>query len=1080
MSFKTLNNLTGWLLCAIAISTYCLSMEPTASFWDCGEYIACAYRLEIGHPPGAPFFMLLGRFFSLFGGDDPARAASMINILSACSSGFAIMFLFWSISRLGVKIYGKSAATLSRPYQFAVLSAGIIGALAFTFSDTFWFNAVEGEVYAMSSLFTAIVFWAILKWDEEDNTDPVAAMRWLILICYLIGLSIGVHLLSLLTIPALCYVVYFKKVKLSRKGFILTGLFSVFLLYFVQNLIIPKIVKFLSDYEVFFTNTLNTGFNTGTLVFFVLLFASIVLLILYSSSREAKHYRLALYASLGFTLLTVISAPSGGSAFTRIVMLGGILYLIHRYKNKTQVLNTVMLGFAALLIGYSSFFVLVIRSQANTPMDENDPENAPNMLSYLIREQYGEAPLLYGPYYNSPLLPRSQYGDADPIYVRDELNHRYRVLDSRKKSVHKYEKEFCTFFPRMYSNQQASHIEGYKYWGNVAEHHRNKVNREGETIEVPTMSANLTFFFNYQVMYMYLRYFFWNFVGRQNDVQGMSGNNMDGNWISGIKALDDFRLDTDTSKVIYRDRKNFANNHFYGLPLILGLCGLFFHFKRNRADAWVVSCFFLFTGLAIIVYLNQSPFQVRERDYAYVGSFYAFAIWIGLGLLFLFDLLMQKQLLMKRAVLVTLIGCSAVPVLMAKEGWNDHNRSLRTLSRDTAINYLQSCAPNTILFTNGDNDTFPLWYAQEVENIRTDVRVVCMSLLNAEWFIKQVRRAAYDSKPVPFSIPERQLEGEKMNFVVMDGSHAEAVELRSALSVATGTDPATKIDNDGELLDVLPSRRFYVDVDSNAVIRNQVLNQQDLPRLEKRISLDLSNRSYVAKNELLVLDLIAHNNWERPICFTSNANDACVGLKKYLRLEGLTYRLVPVKQNEREETEGGQVNTDEMYTRVMTQFKWGGMNQPGVNLDENCLRMPMNLRMQMGILANALIREGKTKQANAVLNKCLSEMPEETVPYDATLYNICRLYYELGDHDTANRISRKLFDIYEGDLGIYNSQRPKHRSAYRAEINQASELLKGLTVMSKQFEENALAEEYNRRLNRILPREELMQTPTLN
>ncbi|MES2678592.1 MAG: DUF2723 domain-containing protein [Bacteroidota bacterium] len=1078
MSFKILNNLFGWLICVIAIATYCLSMEPTASFWDCGEYIACAYRLEIGHPPGAPFFMLLGRFFSLFGGSDPSVAAALINIMSACCSGFAIMFLFWSITRLGIKIYGKNASDLSRPYQLAVISAGAVGALAFTFSDTFWFNAVEGEVYAMSSLFTAMVFWAILKWDEEDNFNPAGAMRWLVLICYLIGLSIGVHLLSLLTIPALCYVFYFKKYKFTWKSFLIAGIFSVFLLFFVQNLIIPKIVKFLADYEVFFTNKLKTGFNSGTVTFFLLLVFSLVMFILYSVNKKNLYYKMALYTAITFAGLAVITAPGTGAAFYRLMLLGGMLYLIHRFRTKTVLLNTVFLGFAALLIGYSSFFVLVIRSQANTPMDENDPENAPNMLSYLIREQYGEAPLLYGPYYNSPLLPKSKYGDADPVYTRDKKNKNYRVLDSRKKSVHRYEKEFCTFFPRMYSNQQQSHIEGYKYWGNVSEHHRNRIsndhNGEAESLEVPTMAANLTFFFNYQVVYMYLRYFFWNFVGRQNDFQGVTGNNMDGNWLSGIKAVDDFKLGTDTSKTIYRDKNNFANNHFYGLPLILGLCGMFFHFKRNKPDAWVVMCFFLLTGLAIIVYLNQSPYQVRERDYAYVGSFYAFAIWIGLGVLFLFDQLVQKKMLSK-ALIPALLAGMVVPVLMAKEGWNDHNRSLRTLSRDTAINYLQSCAPNAILFTNGDNDTFPLWYAQEVENIRTDVRVVCMSLLNADWFIKQVRRAAYLSKPVPFTIPEEKLEGEKMNFIILDRGNTQAVNLKEAMAVAGSDDPATKIENDGELLDVLPSGRFYVDVDSSAIAKNKVIAEKETARLEKRISWDFGNRSYIFKNEMMVLDLIANNTWERPVYFTSNANDACAGLRKYLRLEGLTYRLVPIRQNEQEEMEGGQVNTEVMYTNVMTKLKWGGMNKKGVNLDENCLRMPMNLRMQMGILANALVREGKPEKASAVLNKCLTEMPEETVPYDATLYNICRVYYELGDTDTANKISKKLFDIFEGDLGIYNSQEAKHKTAYRVEINQAIEILKSLTGMSQQYKQNDLSSDYNRRLARILPPNELRQ-----
>ncbi len=1073
--FRRLNNILGWVVWAIATFTYCSTIEPTASFWDCGEYIACAYKLEVGHPPGAPFFLLIGRFFTLFGGSDPAHAGMMVNVMSALASSFSILFLFWTITRLAIKIYGQSVNGFSQAKQWAILGAGIIGSLAYTFSDSFWFSAVEGEVYAMSSFFTAVAFWAILKWDEEDSVNPTGALRWLVLISYLIGISIGVHLLNLLIIPAIGFIIYFKKYKFSWNGFIIAGISSVLVLGLVQNLIIPKVVKFVSDYEVFFTNKFSLGFSMGTVVFFLLLIVSLVSFIVYTVNKQEKYYKLGFYAGCVFSGFAVIVAPSGLGMFLRLATLGGMLYAIYRFKTKTITLNAIFLSFATLLIGYSSFFVLVIRSQANPPMDENDPENAPNMLSYLLREQYGDWPLLYGQYYNAPTRPRTEFGSGDPIYAKDKEHNNYKVIDNRKNSIPKYEKEFCTVFPRMYSSQ-SHHESGYKYWGNVADHHRNKVveNRNGETesVEIPTMAANLTFFVRYQINYMYLRYFYWNFVGRQNDVQGSTGNNMDGNWITGIKPIDDFKLDTDTSKVIYRDKNNFAHNTFFALPLILGLLGMFFHFQRNKPDAWVVLCFFLLTGLAIVVYLNQSPYQPRERDYAYTGSFYAFAIWIGLGVLYIYELLSKKSASMGVA-LASIAVCLVVPGIMAKEGWDDHNRSLRTLSRDVAIDYLQSCAPNAILFTNGDNDTFPLWYAQEVEGIRTDVRVVNLSLLQTDWYIRQMRRAAYDSKPVPFTIPEEKLEAEKLSYMIINNQNASAMELGEALKTGLSDDPNAKFDTGGDLLDVLPAKSLYVNVDSLQVVKNKVVEDKFMSRLTKRIAWDLGGRSYITKNDIMVLDLIAHNNWERPIYFAvTTGDDAYVGLKSYFQLEGLAYRFVPIKQTDAEEAQGGRVNTDKMYDNIMNKFLWGGMDKIGVNLDENCVRMAANLRMQMSILAGALISEGNNKKAEKVLDRCLEVMPDETIPYDVSLFTICGTYYELGNVKKGNELAKKLFDIYEGDLKIYTVQKPNRRAAYTRDVAQAKEVLKRLTTLTQQYKQDALSKDFMARLQGLLSPED--------
>jgi tetratricopeptide (TPR) repeat protein len=1074
--FQKLNNIVGWIIWAVATITFCSTIEPTASFWDCGEYIACAYKLEVGHPPGAPFFLIVGRFFTLFAGSDPANAAMMVNIMSALSSSFTILFLFWTITRLGIKVYGNSVATMPKTQQWAILAAGAIGGLAFTFSDSFWFSAVEGEVYAMSSFFTAIVFWAILKWDEEDSVNPTGALRWLVLICYLIGLSIGVHLLNLLVIPAIGFIIYFKKYKFTWRGFFTAGIVSVLILGFVQNLIIPKVVKFVSDYEVFFTNKMNLGYSTGTIIFFLLLLISLCSFIYYTVTKKEKFYKIGFNSAIVLSVLAVITAPSGSGMFLRIIGLGGILYAINKFKTKTITLNAVFLSFATLLIGYSSFFVLVIRSQANPPMDENDPENAPNMLSYLLREQYGDWPLLYGQYYNAPQRPRSEFGSGDPIYAKDKATGKYKVIDARKNSIAKYEKEFCTVFPRMYSSQ-SHHEAGYKYWGNVTDNHKNKVvegrNGEPETMEIPTFGANLTYFLSYQVNFMYLRYLYWNFVGRQNDVQGTTGNNMDGNWITGISGFDNMKLDYDTTNPIYRDKNNMANNHFFALPLILGLCGMYFHFKRNKPDAWVVLCFFLLTGLAIVIYLNQTPYQPRERDYAYTGSFYAFAIWIGFGVLFLYDLF-SKRMAVAGALATSSLLSLSVPAIMAAQGWDDHNRSLRSLSRDCAINYLQSCAPNAVLFTNGDNDTFPLWYAQEVEGIRTDVRVVNLSLLQTDWYIKQMRRAAYESMPVPFTIPEEKLEAEKMSYLIINNQNPAPMSLKAALDAAISDDPSTKYDTGADLIDILPASRLYVDVDSALVFKNKVIDPSMASRMSRRISWDLGQRSYITKNDLLVLDLVANNNWERPIYFAvTTGDDAYVGLRRYFQLEGLAYRFVPVQQTDEEEARGGRVNTETMYDNIMNKFQWGGMDKPGVSLDENCLRMAGNLRMQMGILAGALMTENKNDKAKKVLDKCLTVMPDEIVPYDATIFTICASYYELKDYQKANELARKLFSIYEGDLRIYNVQEPNRRYAYRNDMNQAKEILRRLTGLAQQFGQDQLYDEFIKRLPAVMSEEDL-------
>lgn len=1071
LSYRKLNNIIGWLVFAISTFTYVSTIEPTASFWDCGEYIACSYKLEVGHPPGAPFFLLIARFFSLFAMGDVAQAAMWVNVMSALCSSFTILFLFWSITRLAKKLVAPNGEELDQVRSISILGAGLIGSLAYTFSDSFWFSAVEGEVYAMSSFFTAIVFWAILKWEEE--ADEPSNMRWIVLIAYLMGLSIGVHLLNLLVIPSICFIYYFKKYKFSWKGFIITGILSVVLLGGIQAGIIPGIVKLAADYELFFVNKVHLPFNSGTIIYFLLLITFITGAIMYSLRKTEKLYKLFFFSLIAFAAISVISAGTGKGIFMRLIVLGGVVYGIHYIRNNHAVLNTIAMSFAVLLIGYSSFFVLIIRSQANTPMDENNPENAINLLSYLNREQYGDWPILYGQYYNAPSKPRSEFKDGTPIYVPDEKAGKYVVIDDRKNSIPTYQDEFCTIFPRMWS-QQSNHEAAYRYWGDVKGRPKQMVGPDGqtETVYVPTFGENLKYFINYQVFYMYGRYFAWNFIGRQNDVQGLNDNPTDGNWITGIKGIDQSRLGVDLSYTPSGNQNNKGTNKFYGLPFILGLLGLWLSYKRDKNLAFVVGSLFIFTGLAIVVYLNQYPYQPRERDYAYAASFYAYSIWIGFGVIALVELL-RKYMNAKTAGILATAASLVVPGLMAAEGWDDHNRSQRTMARDFAINYLNSCAPNAILFTNGDNDTFPLWYAQEVEGIRTDVRVVNLSLLQTDWYIDQMRRAAYESAPVPFTLSPDKYAASHRDVVYFMDKNMGYVDIKKLMEFVGSDNPEDKFNYNGELIDYFPSNKIRIPVDSAKVVSNGTVPKGWEHRVVKNVEWELK-RSYVTKNDLMLLDLLAANNWERPVYFAvTTGPEAYLQLENYMQLEGLAYRLVPIKSEPQEMQSGVRIYTEQMYDNVMNKFKWGGIKNKGVYLDENCLRMCMNMRIQMGALAMALAEEGKKDKALKVLDKAFEEMPEQNVPYDATVYTLCMAYYQAGNNKRANEIAERLFTMLENDLKYYNKLPNKHRSAYGREIRQAKDILTRLVTITQVYKEPELSKKFSTRVMGVIPPEEL-------
>jgi tetratricopeptide (TPR) repeat protein len=1014
MNYKTVNNITGWIVFAIATYVFVSTIEPTASFWDCGEFIATAYKLQVGHPPGAPFFMLVARLFSMFVA--PEQAAKMINILSALCSSFTILFLFWSITALAKKIV-KLNGEEDTGKTIAIIGSGAVGALAYTFSDSFWFSAVEGEVYAMSSLFTALVFWAILKWEGVANEKY--ANRWLVLIAYLIGLSVGVHLLNLLAIPAMTFVYYFKKYKTTTKGLIWAGTLSVIMLGAIQGIIIPWTVILASKFELLFVNSFGLPFNSG--LFF---------------------YVAALVAAIAW----------------------GLRYTIQK---QMVAANTIILCTAVILIGYSTFATILIRSSANPPMDENNPENAFTLLSYLNREQYGDRPLLYGQYFNSPLDNKEPYKDGNPVYYQDKEKGKYVISDDKKKSVPNYAREFCSVFPRMYS-PEGSHTRAYKTWSEFEGRpiRYNQITGENKMINKPTMGENLKFFFRYQIGWMYWRYFMWNFAGRQNDIQG-HGDILDGNWISGISAIDEARLGPQ-DKLPSSMTDNQAHNKFYLLPLILGLIGLIYQVTKTKEDFFVVLLLFFFTGIAIVIYLNQYPYQPRERDYAYAASFYAFAIWIGLGVLALYDSLGKSLKKAPVALLISALCLAVVPGIMAKEGWDDHDRSNTYTARDFAKNYLASCAPNAILFTNGDNDTFPLWYVQEVEGFRTDVRVCNLSLLNTDWYIDQMKKQAYDSPPVPFKMPsEKYRQGTRDYVPIFKKSNKEIyLDVKEAMDFITDDKNMATLGSDRRM-NYFPTNLFSLKADTNKVLANGTVPEYMKDRIVPEIQWSIE-KSYVLKNDMMILDLLAHNNWERPIYFAiTTGNSAYIGLEDYFQLEGLAYRLVPVKA-ENADGQTGRIDTELMYDNLMNKFSWGGMGENKIYLNENNRRMCMNLRNNFSRLAEALIKEGKKEKALAVLDKCMEVMPEHNVPYDFFLLPVLEAYYKAGGTEKANAIVKRLVEVYDENLQYFLSLDDNYYATVSTPVQQAMSVMYRLnSITNKMYPQEELGKMIEEKFNSL-------------
>jgi len=1152
MDYKKLNNIVGWGVFTIATLVYILTLEPTASLWDCGEYITTAHGLQVGHPPGAPLFMMIGRLFASLA---PAESAAyMVNMMSGLCSSFSILFLFWSITMIAKKIATKGGIEFSDDKKIAVLGSGIVGALAYTFVDSFWFSAVEGEVYAMSAFFSAIVFWAILKWEENDDTDP-RSDRWIILIAFLLSLiSIGVHLLNLLAIPAIAFVYYFKRYKVvNAKGLLITGVVSIAILGVIQSIIIPGVINLGLVFEVSAVNSFGLPFYSGMIF-------------------------------LGLFIIAVI--------------VFGVRYSI---KKQLVWLNTVVMSLAVFMIGYTCFAMIVIRSNANPPLDENNPEDAVSALAYLNREQYGDWPISSGPFWNSQENTKDKYKDGTPVHIRafvvkngrkdlkgfkKEEQAKQYVQKQQKKAPGKYsieEKYYLvadrknekptykdgTFLPRMYS-KNARHVEGYKRWsrykGNLnrpsaryrqydmqlnelksygsnpqVDQYKKSINSaiaeldRKEGLYLPTMGENLTYMMRYQFGWMYWRYFMWNFSGRQNDEQG-HGNPLDGNWISGLNFIDKEHIG-DQSNISEDRDQNIAHNKFYMLPLILGLIGFVFQLFKDRKRWFIVFLLFIFTGLAIVFYLNQKPYEPRERDYAFAGSFYAFTIWIGIGVYALFDAVKNFKLNEYGKVfgaiaglgLVALIGGSSsgngqtigysifyilliaavahlvmyglgtvnkngkihavaavliglvAPLIMGFEGWNDHDRSNRYYARDNAKAYLDSCEPNAILFTHGDNDTFPVWYVQEVEAHGRDKRVVNLSLLGTSWYAEQMKMRAYESAPVPFSFTEEQIRqhggrdvlympkvierGHQSDRENGKGSNADvqrayrvvqAAKKKKYWNIKEVIEFVKKDENtiekwyvDGAVA-YFPSANFYLDIteaDKDKIIDNGIVPASRRSEIVDRMEWSVTG-DFMYKNTLMILDLVANNNWNRPIYFGASAQlSAYAGLHPYFSNEGLVYQLLPIKAKSNYQSE---INTEVMYDNLMNKFKWGNIDNPSVNIDYYIRRPSQNVRSQFAQLSQALIieatelknkertmnarisflkdslnnpeddplitmlkndikasgelRKEKVKRAKDVVDRGFDILPEENFPYNratayliGTYYQACKEFYGQAD-----------------------------------------------------------------------------------
>ena len=1035
--YKLVNNVLGWLTFFVAAFVYCSTIEPTASFWDCPEFITTGYKLEVGHPPGAPFFMLTANLFSQFA-SDPSQVARMVNTMSALLSATTILFLFWSITHLARKLILKDWSEMTLGKLIAIQASGLVGALIYTFSDTFWFSAVEGEVYAYSSAFTAIVFWLILKW--EDHADEPHSDRWLVLIAYMTGLSIGVHLLNLLCLPAIVLVYCYRRFPhIELKGSLLALVGSFVLVAAVLYGVVPGIITVAGWFELLFVNTLGCPFNTGEIIYIVLLVA-IVIWAIYESyvDKSFKRQNISFVLSVGMLGIPFRGMTWGAGILGLVILVA--LYFGLNYRKKigkdlvpvvtARFKNTALLCMLMLMIGYSSYAVIVIRSAANPPMDQNSPEDVFTLGSYLSRDQYGDSPLLYGQAYTSQVaydvdgnmcVPKHKEGAA--IWQRKEKASKdekdsYFVVSHKDKIIYAQN----MLFPRMHSS---AHAGAYENWMGGIEGNQVPYDRCGEPVMVkmPTQMENIRFFLSYQCNFMYWRYFMWNFAGRQNDIQG-NGEPEHGNWITGISFIDDWMLG-DQSKMPAELKANKGHNVFYCLPLLLGLIGLFWQAWRGQRGIrqfWVVFFLFFMTGLAIVLYLNQTPQQPRERDYAYAGSFYAYAIWCGLGVLAIYDML-KKKLKGNDVAVAGVVGvaCLLVPIQMASQTWDDHDRSGRYTCRDFGQNYLMTLQDkgNPIIFTNGDNDTFPLWYNQETEGVRTDARVCNLSYLQTDWYIDQMKRPAYDSPSVPITWPRIDFCSGTNDYIEVRPAMKQQLldfyrEYPKEARAAFGDEPfevknimkywVRSKDNDTH---VIPTDTLYITIDKEAVRRSGMMMASDT--IPDRMVISLAGKRAIYKNDMMMLEMLAQCNWERPLYVaTTVGSDNYMNLGDNFVQEGLAYRITPFNTK----APGAKnFDTEKVYNNVMNRFKWGGLDKPGLYIDETVMRMCYTHRHLLAQLAMQLIAEGQNAKAEKVLRKAEKVLPEYNVPYTflSGAADMARAYALIGKKADAARILNKVW-----------------------------------------------------------------------
>ncbi len=1104
-NFKQWNLILGWVAFGIAFLTYTLTVEPTVGFWDTGEYILTSSKLEVGHPPGAPLFQMLGAFFSIFA-SEPAQIGLVLNMMSAAASAFTILFMFWTIVLLLQNIAGKETE-LNSNKKAAILGAAFVGSLSFAFTDSFWFNAVETEVYAMATLIMAVMFYLGLRWEADMNTPR--GNRWLILISFIVGLSFGVHFMGLLTIPAIGLLYYFKNYKtITPKNFILANIVVIAILLFVFKLLAPNILRYFSALEIFFVNSVGLPFNSGTIIASLIIFQIVFygLYVLNKTNSEKPSFTKKEWWCYAFSV--VISGTLIGHYETAISLLIclilyfilGFIYNLMNLKNYSKKLNTFLLCLTFLMIGFSSWLMLPIRANATVPVNENNPSSARELLAYYNLEQYPKTHLFYGPQFTDQyagLDENQPYVDDKPKYEKDKKSGRYVVVNDYENAIQNYNSDHGSLLPRMWSGE---HAENYMIYSGALEFSikpeysmqnelRGLVNNfrkaiaEGEIdyegyndflktygryldIEKPSLIDNIYYLFDYQIGYMYWRYFMWNFSGRQDDIQGKM--DLHGNWLTGINFIDEYLLGISQKNLPSDVLNNKARNTYYLLPLLLGLIGLFFVFNRDKKVFWSMLVFFLFTGIAIQVYTNVRPFEPRERDYSLVGSFYVFALWIGVGVYALFDKFQTFSKSKLIAPLISVLCLVAVPGILISQNWDDHDRSNRRTAHAMAVNYLESCAPNAIIFTIGDNDTFPLWYAQEIEGIRRDVRVVCTSLFNVDWYIDQMKRKAYDSDPIPSKLTHDQYKWGTRDYIIKEVVTKDTLEINQFMDFISSDDERTKYGyileqqgyqtkgqrNQDLNANYAPTEYVRIPVNKEAVLKNGVVAAKDADKIVDYIDIKITGQA-IMKNRMMMLDIIAQNNWERPIYFSGGAfgDDDYIWMKDYLQLDGIAYKLVPIKTPiQKGSPFMGRIDTEKMYD-LIKNWEWGNSGNPEVYHDVETRRNSITYRGHMARLIEDLINEKQLDKAEEITELAMEKMPVDIFGYYTFLEPFIGAYYEVDAKEKARELYQQVAVKYQENLNYFGQVSDDNQSKYIQNVYFDIERYKGLVDTISLYED---------------------------